>query len=56
MEKNAADCPRNIAKRFNDTNLPRCLAGETSAIYMGANIDADPTANPAIIRLIINTE
>ena len=36
------------------TNLPRFLAGDTSATYMGESTEAAPTANPPKSRAEMN--
>ena len=35
-----------MASWFNETNVPRYLAGASSAIYMGDRMEATPTAIP----------
>ena len=47
--------PKMIVIWFSDTNRPRSLAGDTSAIYRGESIEAAPTARPPSIRAATNS-
>ncbi len=46
--------PKITANWFHDTILPRIFAGASSAINIGASIDASPTPIPPIILKMIN--